>query len=107
MHRNTLFFAGVSHSAAGSCLTLIEIQNLEVPLPTSLEGMDLVGNFRACITHTGRISLSLHINRVICCRVTSYLRGLRTSVAHFLGWDEDDLQCKVLGWIYCVMMQLQ
>ncbi|XP_068873514.1 cytosolic phospholipase A2 epsilon-like isoform X6 [Aphelocoma coerulescens] len=34
-------FSGVSHSAAGSCLTLVKIQNLEVPLPTSPEGLDL------------------------------------------------------------------
>ncbi|OWK62667.1 Cytosolic phospholipase A2 epsilon [Lonchura striata] len=34
-------FSGVSHSAAGSCLTLVKIQNLEAPLPTSPEGLDL------------------------------------------------------------------
>ncbi|KAJ7403170.1 Cytosolic phospholipase A2 beta [Pitangus sulphuratus] len=34
-------FSGVSHSAAGSCLTLIKIQNLEVPLLTSPERLDL------------------------------------------------------------------
>lgn len=51
-----LIFCRGSHSAAGSCLTLVKIQNLEVPLPTSPEGLDLVGNLRACIMHTGRIS---------------------------------------------------
>ncbi|KAL9849416.1 cytosolic phospholipase A2 epsilon-like isoform 3-T3 [Geothlypis trichas] len=34
-------FSGVSHSAAGSCLTLVKIQSLEAPLPTSPEGLDL------------------------------------------------------------------
>ncbi|GAB0190412.1 cytosolic phospholipase A2 epsilon-like [Grus japonensis] len=39
------YFSGVSHSAAGSRLALIKIQNLEVPLPTSPEGLDLHRKF--------------------------------------------------------------
>ncbi|XP_068873515.1 cytosolic phospholipase A2 epsilon-like isoform X7 [Aphelocoma coerulescens] len=50
-------FSGVSHSAAGSCLTLVKIQNLEVPLPTSPEGLDLC----ACMSCGARRSVPLTI----------------------------------------------